>query len=129
MKELAVYWNCNDEGKPRTYHHTYLFNCLCLFSLNNNFHFISLTELFIPSPPINLFYGLREALAQVVNEGLPNLWKRHEDNSQRLYAGLTSMGMEFFVEKPELRLPTVTTVKIPHGISDWKHVVQYAMDK
>jgi len=102
MNELSVYWNCNDDGKPRTYHHT---------------------------PPVNLFYGLREALAIVANEGLENLWKRHEEQSLRLRAGLKSLGVELFVEDPKLRLPTVTTIKIPSDIPEWKHVNQFAMDR
>lgn len=63
-------------------------------------------------------------------EKLENIWRRHKETSQRLYAGLKAMGVEFFVENEDERLPTVTTIKVPSAISkDWKHVCQYAMDK
>jgi alanine-glyoxylate transaminase/serine-glyoxylate transaminase/serine-pyruvate transaminase len=100
MNLLANYWGCN-EGETRVYHHT---------------------------PPVNILYGLREGLAMVAEEGLENLWRRHAECVGRLYAGLRSMGLEFFVEKEANRLPTVTTLRIPPGC-DWKLIPQYAMDK
>ena len=38
------------------------------------------------------------------------------------------MGLELFVDKPENRLPTVTTVKVPDGVS-WKDVASDMMKK
>jgi len=101
MNHLANYWDCNGDGQPRGYHHT---------------------------PPVNLYFALREALAQVAAEKLENLWARHAECAQRLYAGLKGMGLQLFVENPADRLPTVTTIVVPQG-TDWKHVTQYAMDK
>jgi len=102
MNMLSNYWDCNGDGAPRMYHHT---------------------------PPINLMYGLREALAIIVEEKLENMWIRHAECTARLHAGLKGMGLEYFVQEPSDRLPTVTTIKVPTGIKDWKHVCQYAMDK
>ena len=38
------------------------------------------------------------------------------------------MGLELFVENPEDRLPTVTTVKVPEGVN-WKDVASHMMYK
>jgi alanine-glyoxylate transaminase/serine-glyoxylate transaminase/serine-pyruvate transaminase len=80
-------------GKERTYHHT---------------------------PPIPLIYALHEAMRIVLEEGLEASWERHRQNQAALIAGLEAMGIRLFVENPEIRLPTVTSVWIPAGIDGVK---------
>jgi alanine-glyoxylate transaminase / serine-glyoxylate transaminase / serine-pyruvate transaminase len=80
-------------GKERTYHHT---------------------------PPVSLIYALHEALRVVLEEGLEASWERHRQNQAALIAGLEAMGIRLFVENPEDRLPTVTSVYIPNGIDGGK---------
>jgi alanine-glyoxylate transaminase/serine-glyoxylate transaminase/serine-pyruvate transaminase len=80
-------------GKERTYHHT---------------------------PPIPLIYALYEALRMVLEEGLEASWERHRQNQMALIAGLEAMGIAMFVQNPEDRLPTVTSVIIPAGIDGAK---------
>ncbi|MBK1987532.1 alanine--glyoxylate aminotransferase family protein [Sphaerospermopsis aphanizomenoides BCCUSP55] len=75
-------------GAERTYHHT---------------------------APINLYYGLREALRLVAEEGLANCWQRHQQNVEYLWEQLESIGLKMHVAK-EYRLPTLTTVCIPEGV-------------
>jgi alanine-glyoxylate transaminase/serine-glyoxylate transaminase/serine-pyruvate transaminase len=75
-------------GTERTYHHT---------------------------APINLYYGLREALRLVAEEGLANCWQRHQKNVEYLWSSLANIGLNLHVEK-EYRLPTLTTVCIPEGV-------------
>ena len=75
-------------GKERTYHHT---------------------------APINLYYALREALRLITEEGLANCWQRHQRNAEYLWDGLENLGLTLHVER-ELRLPTLTTVRIPDGV-------------
>lgn len=75
-------------GVERTYHHT---------------------------APINLYYGLREALRLVAEEGLANCWQRHQKNVEYLWQSLESIGLKMHVEQ-EFRLPTLTTVCIPDGV-------------
>lgn len=82
-------------GQPRTYHHT---------------------------APCNMNYGLREALALIVEEGLENCWKRHQKNAELLWDGLAELGLVCHVEQ-EFRLPTLTTVRVPDGV-DAKAVSQ-----
>ncbi|WP_017655767.1 alanine--glyoxylate aminotransferase family protein [Fortiea contorta] len=75
-------------GAERTYHHT---------------------------APINLYYGLREALRLIAEEGLANCWQRHQKNVEYLWEGLEDLGLGLHVER-EFRLPTLTTVCIPPGV-------------
>ena len=75
-------------GKERTYHHT---------------------------APINLYYGLREALRLLAQEGIENSWQRHQQTVEYLWQELEGLGLKLHVEK-EFRLPTLTTVRIPEGV-------------
>ncbi len=65
--------------------------------------------------PVNMNYAIREGLRLIANEGLENIWSRHKRNSEKLLKGFSELGLEMHV-KPEYRLPTLTTVKIPPGI-------------
>lgn len=65
--------------------------------------------------PVNMNFGMREALRLLAEEGLENVWERHRRNAERLWAGLERLGLE--LHAPEsLRLPTLTTVRIPDGV-------------
>lgn len=77
-------------GKNRVYHHT---------------------------APISMLYGLYEALRLVLQEGLEVRYARHRQVAGALWAGLEAMGMELMVEA-SVRLPSVTTVKIPDGVDE-----------
>jgi alanine-glyoxylate transaminase/serine-glyoxylate transaminase/serine-pyruvate transaminase len=95
---LAQYW---DIVQPYKYHHTgFPTNC----------------------------YGLREGLAEIAEEGLEAVWKRHRENSELLWKGLEDMGIELFVSDKKYRLPTVTLVKLPDGI-DWQKIIRYVLEK
>lgn len=65
--------------------------------------------------PINLYYGLREALALVAEEGIEARWQRHQDNARLFWSGLAHLGLSCHVAE-EVRLPTLTTVKVPEGV-------------
>ena len=65
--------------------------------------------------PVNMNFGIRESLRLIVEEGLENSWKRHNQNAELLWSGLEGLGLELHVEKA-YRLPTLTTVKIPDDI-------------
>jgi alanine-glyoxylate transaminase/serine-glyoxylate transaminase/serine-pyruvate transaminase len=65
--------------------------------------------------PINLYYGLREALRLVAEEGLAACWQRHQTNVEYLWQQLATLGLKLHVEQA-FRLPTLTTVCIPEGI-------------
>lgn len=65
--------------------------------------------------PISLYYGLREALRLVSEEGIEHSWARHQANVEYLWSSLESIGLKMHVEQ-QYRLPTLTTVCIPEGI-------------
>jgi alanine-glyoxylate transaminase/serine-glyoxylate transaminase/serine-pyruvate transaminase len=65
--------------------------------------------------PINLYYGLREALRLIADEGLANCWQRHQQNVEYLWERLDELGLKLHVDRA-FRLPTLTTVCIPDGL-------------
>ena len=69
--------------------------------------------------PINMVYGLREALRIVAEEGLEARFARHRLNHLALVAGIEAMGLSMLVPEAE-RLPMLNTVRIPEGAKDAK---------
>ncbi len=67
--------------------------------------------------PINMNYGLHEALRIVLEEGLDARHARHRRNHLALRAGLEAMGVEYAVAE-EQRLPMLNAVRIPEGVDD-----------
>ncbi|MEQ9071526.1 MAG: aminotransferase class V-fold PLP-dependent enzyme, partial [Gimesia chilikensis] len=67
--------------------------------------------------PINMNYGLHQALRLVLEEGLENRFSRHYSNHCALKAGLKAIGVEFAVAEDH-QLPMLNAVKIPDGIDD-----------
>ena len=66
--------------------------------------------------PVNMNFAIREGLRFIANEGLENIWRRHNSNAIKLSKGLENLGMELHVSS-EFRLPTLTTVKIPPAVN------------
>jgi alanine-glyoxylate transaminase/serine-glyoxylate transaminase/serine-pyruvate transaminase len=77
--------------------------------------------------PVNMNFGMREALRLLAEEGIENSWARHRRNAERLWAGLEALGLELHVEEA-LRLPTLTTVRIPEGV-DGKAFSRHLLDR
>ena len=67
--------------------------------------------------PINMIYGLREALRLIAEEGLEGRWARHRLNHRALVAGIEAMGLSMLVPEAE-RLPMLNTISIPGGADD-----------
>tara|TARA_R110002111_G_scaffold262860_1_gene341922 strand:+ start:32697 stop:33896 length:1200 start_codon:yes stop_codon:yes gene_type:complete len=67
--------------------------------------------------PINMNYGLHQALRLVLEEGMENRFSRHYANHCALKAGLDAMGIEFAVAEDH-QLPMLNAVKIPDGVDD-----------
>jgi alanine-glyoxylate transaminase / serine-glyoxylate transaminase / serine-pyruvate transaminase len=78
------------EGAKRVYHHT---------------------------APINMLYGLYQALLCVVEEGQAAVFARHKAAHEQLVEGLAGMGLEMLVA-PEYRLPMLNAVKVPEGVDE-----------
>src|SRR5690606_26897755 len=67
--------------------------------------------------PINMNYGLHEALRIVLEEGLDARFERHRRNHLALRSGLEAMGVQYAVAE-EHRLPMLNAVRIPDGVDD-----------
>ena len=67
--------------------------------------------------PIQNFYGLREALRLVNEEGLMARFERHQRIAHSLWQGLGSLGLEMLMPEA-VRLPTLTTPRLPAGADD-----------
>ena len=67
--------------------------------------------------PICMIFGLHEALALIVEEGLDIRIKRHLDNGSALKAGLEAMGLTLHAQQGH-RLNVLTSVRIPPGVDD-----------
>lgn len=65
--------------------------------------------------PVNLYYGLREALRILADEGVENSWARHQKNAEYLWEQLEAIGLKMHVDRAN-RLPTLTTVCVPEGV-------------
>ncbi|GAB2620775.1 alanine--glyoxylate aminotransferase family protein [Kocuria himachalensis] len=76
------------QGSARTYHHT---------------------------APTAMIASLDAALRRISEEGLENVWARHQAAGDALQAGLQDMGLELFAAEG-YRLPELTTVKVPEGV-------------
>ncbi len=67
--------------------------------------------------PVNMIFALNAALRLVLDEGLEARYARHRAQAQALYEGLEGLGLELAVEEA-VRLPPLTLVRIPRGVSD-----------
>ncbi|MCR4332302.1 MAG: alanine--glyoxylate aminotransferase family protein [Sulfuricaulis sp.] len=67
--------------------------------------------------PINLLYGLHEALAMLQEEGLENSWARHQHQHLALRSGIEAMGLSFLV-KESARLPQLNAIVVPEGVDE-----------
>lgn len=67
--------------------------------------------------PINMIYGLREALRIIAEEGLEARFVRHMFNHRALVAGIEAMGLSMLVAEGE-RLPMLNAIRIPEGADD-----------
>lgn len=78
------------EGHTRAYHHT---------------------------APVNMLYGLYQALYGILAEGLETVFARHRETHLALVAGLNDLGLEMLVA-PDCRLPMLNAVKVPDGVDE-----------
>jgi alanine-glyoxylate transaminase/serine-glyoxylate transaminase/serine-pyruvate transaminase len=78
------------EGTKRVYHHT---------------------------APVNMLYGLYQALQCVLNEGLESVYQRHRQVHDQLVAGLAELGLEMLVQA-QCRLPMLNAAKVPDGVDE-----------
>lgn len=69
--------------------------------------------------PINMTYGLYEALRIILEEGQDAAFARHKLNHQALKAGLAAVGIKYAAAEGH-QLPMLNAVHIPDGVDDAK---------
>jgi alanine-glyoxylate transaminase / serine-glyoxylate transaminase / serine-pyruvate transaminase len=67
------------------------------------------------TPPTNLLYGLREALKIMQEEGLTNIFKRHDRYAEATRAAVRAWGLEIVCEEPREYSSSLTAVFTPEG--------------
>jgi alanine-glyoxylate transaminase / serine-glyoxylate transaminase / serine-pyruvate transaminase len=77
--------------------------------------------------PVAMVASLHGGLTRILEEGLDNVWARHEEAGQLLQDGLEEMGLELFAAKGH-RLPELTTVRVPDGV-DSAAVRRYLLER
>ena len=80
------------EGHTRAYHHT---------------------------APISMNYALHQALQNILDEGLPNVFARHKAMHEKLVAGLEGLGYKMYVAEG-FRLPMLNVATCPEGVDEAK---------
>lgn len=71
---------------------------------------------FYPSTPsTNLMYGLKEAIAMLEEEGLDNVFARHDRYAEATRRAVRTWGLEILCEEPSEYSSVLTAVMMPEG--------------
>jgi len=73
------------------------------------------TGYFPYTPATNLLYGLREALAMLQEEGLDNVFKRHDRHAEATRRAVRAWGLEILCLNPAEYSSALTAVLMPEG--------------
>lgn len=76
------------------------------------------------TPATNLLYGLREAIRMLQEEGLENVFARHQRLAAATRAAVRAWGLEILCENPAEYSPVLTTVMMPpsHDADQYRKV-------
>jgi alanine-glyoxylate transaminase/serine-glyoxylate transaminase/serine-pyruvate transaminase len=76
------------------------------------------------TPATNLLYGLKEAIAMMLEEGLDNVFARHKRLAAATRAAVTHWGLEVLCQEPAEYSPVLTAVLMPpgHNADDFRKV-------
>jgi len=67
------------------------------------------------TPATNLLWGLREALLMLQEEGLGNVFRRHDRHAEATRAAVRAWGLEVLCEEPKEYSSSLTAVLMPQG--------------
>ena len=67
------------------------------------------------TPATNLLWGLREAIAMLMEEGLDNVFARHQRLAAATRAAVEAWGLEVLCRNPAEHSPVLTAVLMPEG--------------
>ena len=73
------------------------------------------TGFFPYTPATNLLFGLREALAMLREEGLPNVFARHARHAEATRRAVRAWGLEILCQNPDEYSGSITAVMTPPG--------------
>jgi alanine-glyoxylate transaminase / serine-glyoxylate transaminase / serine-pyruvate transaminase len=67
------------------------------------------------TPATNMLYGLREAIDMLHEEGLDNVFARHDRFAEATRRAVRAWGLEILCRDPKYYSPTITAVLLPDG--------------
>jgi alanine-glyoxylate transaminase/serine-glyoxylate transaminase/serine-pyruvate transaminase len=67
------------------------------------------------TPSTNLLYGLREAIAMLEEEGLPNVFARHDRHAEATRRAVRAWGLEVLCQNPDEFSSSLTAAVMPAG--------------
>jgi alanine-glyoxylate transaminase/serine-glyoxylate transaminase/serine-pyruvate transaminase len=73
------------------------------------------TGFFPYSPATNMLFGLKEAIAMLNEEGLANVFARHDRHAEATRRAVTAWGLEVLCQEPAEYSPVLTAVLMPEG--------------
>ena len=73
------------------------------------------TGFFPYTPATNLLYGLREAIAMLEEEGLANVFARHDRHAEATRRAVRAWGLEILCQEPAEYSSALTAVMMPAG--------------
>jgi alanine-glyoxylate transaminase/serine-glyoxylate transaminase/serine-pyruvate transaminase len=75
------------------------------------------TGYFPYTPGTNLLFGLNEAVTMLLEEGLPNVFARHDRHAEATRRAVRSWGLEVQCADPRHYSSSLTAVRVPEGHS------------
>ena len=79
------------------------------------------------TPATNLLYGLKEALTMLFDEGLENVFARHDRHAEATRRAIQAWGLDILCKNPKEFSSTLTAVMVPEGY-DADHVRSVILD-
>ena len=75
------------------------------------------TGFFPYTPATNLLYGLAEAIDMLLEEGLENVFRRHDRHAGATRRAVRAWGLQVLCRRPEEYSSSLTAVRVPEGHS------------
>jgi alanine-glyoxylate transaminase/serine-glyoxylate transaminase/serine-pyruvate transaminase len=84
------------------------------------------TGYFPYTPAINMLYGLAEAIDMIHEEGLEQVFLRHDRHAEATRRAVRAWGLEILCQRPEHYSSSLTAVLMPggHGADDFRRVIE-----
>jgi alanine-glyoxylate transaminase/serine-glyoxylate transaminase/serine-pyruvate transaminase len=86
------------------------------------------TGFFPYTPATNLLFGLREALRMLQEEGLANVFARHDRHAEATRRAVRAWGLEVLCANPHEYSSSLTGVVVPEGV-DADHVRKIILER